>query len=83
MAQADRITRSDLSDDEASLDHRPAGLVLESRSGRIHSFERDYLVELLERVRGDVAEACKVAALPRSTFYRLLKKHDLRAGDFR
>ena len=53
------------------------------RSRKVESFERDYLVELLRKVKGDVSRASKVASLPRATFYRLLKKHEIQPADFR
>jgi DNA-binding NtrC family response regulator len=50
---------------------------------RITAFEKEYLANLLDRCRGDVSQAAREARLPRGTLYRLLKKHDLNAEDFR
>ncbi len=46
-------------------------------------FERDYLANLLQQCGGDVSQAAREAQLPRGTFYRFLKKHDLKPEGFR
>lgn len=53
------------------------------RAVRVAAFEREYLVTLLKSWEGDVPRAAQDARLPRGTLYRLLKKHDLAAEDFR
>lgn len=45
--------------------------------------ERDYLVKLLKRTRGNVTEAAKVAGLHRTHMYNLMKRHGLSAGAFK
>ena len=55
----------------------------ELRTRKVDTFEREYLVELLKRVKGDVSRASEAASLPRATFYRLLKKHKIEPADFR
>ncbi|MBN2360435.1 MAG: sigma 54-dependent Fis family transcriptional regulator [Deltaproteobacteria bacterium] len=40
-------------------------------------FEREYLTAVLERARGVVAQAAKLADIPRQTFHRLMAKHKL------
>ena len=42
-----------------------------------------YLQELLERFRGDVSGAAKLAQVPRGTLYRLLKSHSIDPARFR
>lgn len=46
-------------------------------------FEKEYLVGILRECLGDVSEAARRAQIPRGTFYRLMKKHDLNADVFR
>ncbi|MEZ6187851.1 MAG: sigma-54 dependent transcriptional regulator [Planctomycetota bacterium] len=59
------------------------GGFFELRAQRIAAFERDYLTRLLQDHDGDVAAAAKSAQVPRGTYYRLLKNHDLKPADFR
>ncbi len=49
----------------------------DARSRAIAEFERTYLVELLERHGGRVAEAAAAAGIDRTYFYRLLRRHGL------
>jgi two-component system response regulator AtoC len=53
------------------------------REGRLNTFEKEYLKNLLTNCHGDVSCATREAQLPRGTLYRLLKKHDLDAAEFR
>jgi two-component system response regulator GlrR len=46
-------------------------------------FERDYLTQVLALAEGNVSHAAKLAGKYRADFYDLLKKHDLRADDFK
>jgi two-component system response regulator GlrR len=47
------------------------------------SFEREYLVKLLEINQGNVSQAAKVAGKYRADFYTLLRKHGLDPTDYR
>ena len=60
-----------------------SGTFFEERAGRMAVFEKDYLTAKLKEHGGDVTTAAREAAIPRGTFYRLMKNHDLRANDFR
>jgi DNA-binding NtrC family response regulator len=53
------------------------------REQRIAAFEREYLANLLRMSGGDVSQAARDARIPRGTFYRLLKKHDIDPAAFR
>ena len=44
---------------------------------------RDYLVALLAAVAGNVTQAAERAGVERETFHRLMKRHGVRAEDFR
>ena len=47
------------------------------------SFEREYLQAVLGRHGGNVSAAAREAKLDRSNFLRLLRRHQLRAQEFR
>ena len=47
------------------------------------SFEREYLVAILNRHDGNVSAAAREAHLDRSNFLRLLRRHRMTARDFR
>ncbi len=47
------------------------------------TFERDYLTRLLQICGGNVSKAARLAGKYRADFYELLKKHDLKTGDFK
>jgi DNA-binding NtrC family response regulator len=53
------------------------------RECRLNAFEKDYLKNLLDACHGDVTCAAREAQLPRGTLYRLMKKHELDAAEFR
>jgi two-component system nitrogen regulation response regulator NtrX len=47
------------------------------------SFEKDYLVHLLNRNGGNVSAAARESKLDRSNFLRLLRRHGLKAQEYR
>lgn len=47
------------------------------------AFEKGYLIHLLEISEGNVSRAAKLAGKYRADFYDLLKKHQLKADDFK
>lgn len=55
----------------------PAGDFRQARAQVIQSFERDYLLELLQRHRGNVTHAARDAGKERRAFGRLMKKYGL------
>ena len=81
------LTPDELPDEIVSQAGRPGvpggGSFFQRRAERIKEFEREYLADLLRACAGDVTAAAKQAHLPRGTLYRLMKKHDMAAGDFR
>ena len=46
-------------------------------------FERRYLKKVLQITEGNVSQAAKIAGRNRTDFYKLLKKHNLEAADFK
>lgn len=59
------------------------GTFFRLRAERVAAFEKEYLVNLLKLTAGDVTAAAIKADVPRGTFYRLMKRHDLAAQQFR
>ena len=55
----------------------------EARRAYAEPFEREYLTELLRECRGNVSRAAERAGLHRSSFQRLMKKLEIRSGDYR
>jgi two-component system, NtrC family, response regulator GlrR len=47
------------------------------------TFERNYLIRLLELAQGNVSQAARLAGKHRSDFYDLLRKHSLKTQDFK
>ena len=47
------------------------------------SFEKDYLINSLNRNHGNVTAAAHEAKIDRSNYLRLLRKHHIHANDFR
>ncbi|VAW48887.1 Transcriptional response regulatory protein GlrR [hydrothermal vent metagenome] len=47
------------------------------------SFERDYLIQLLKLVGGNVSQAARIAKRNRTEFYRLLNRHMLKPASFK
>jgi two-component system response regulator GlrR len=47
------------------------------------SFEKNYLIQLLELTRGNVSKAAKLAGKYRADVYELIKKYNLKMTDFR
>jgi two-component system response regulator GlrR len=67
---------------ERALDRR-GGDEMESLEEARRGFEREYLVQLLKMMRGNVAAAARVAKRNRSDFYTLMKRHDLDPAVFK
>jgi two-component system NtrC family response regulator len=87
LARSDRIALEDLPDDIVARAgdrlSEDGGNFFRLRDRRLNAFEKDYLRTLLAHCHGDVSCAAREAKLPRGTFYRLLKKHELSPADFR
>ncbi len=87
MSREDMITPDDLPQEITtgleSFAGQGKGTFFQQRSQHISKFEMVYLADLLEEFEGDVTRAAQKAEIPRGTFYRLLKKYDLYAENFR
>lgn len=87
MATGAKLTSGDLPDALVTSagdgsDQKGDGF-FDLRKEHAAKFERDYLAKLLQQCGGDVSQAAREAQLPRGTFYRFLKKHDLKPEGFR
>ena len=52
-----------------------------ARDHLVSQFERVYLTQIVERARGNMSQAARMASIDRTTLYRLMEKHGLgRAG---
>lgn len=50
----------------------------EARAQWLEKFERDYLVDLLKRSKGNISSVARRAGVNRMTIYRMLKKYDIK-----
>jgi len=60
----------------------PAGSMKSLKEARAE-FEKNYLIELLERCDGKAAHAAEIAGKYRADFYDLLKKHGIKIQDYK
>ena len=49
----------------------------DAKDQRISAFERQYLVDLLDRHDGNVSKAARAADMDRKSITRLMKKHNI------
>jgi two-component system response regulator GlrR len=62
-----------------SLSQDPSITLKEARD----SFEKNYIIRLLDITSGNVSKAAKLAGKYRADFYNLLKKHNIRTENFK
>jgi two-component system, NtrC family, response regulator AtoC len=55
----------------------------ESRDYILKTFEKQFLIEQLSKYHGNVTAAAKNSKMTRQNFQRLMKKHNIQAGQFR
>jgi transcriptional regulator of acetoin/glycerol metabolism len=68
------------SDDEPRRSSNPDVLELpfkEAKAALVESFEKDYLVALLARHKGNISRAASEAGIDRNYIHRLVKKYGL------
>lgn len=87
MATGAKLTSGDLPDalvtSAGEVSNQIGDGFFDLRNEHAAKFERDYLANLLQHCGGDVSQAARKAQLPRGTFYRFLKKYDLKPEGFR
>lgn len=89
MAEGNELRARNLPDSLVlAADHAgPAGTrrrgYAAQREARIEDFEREFLHQLLRACDGEVRRAAREADIPRSTFYRLLQRHDIDPDRYR
>jgi transcriptional regulator with GAF, ATPase, and Fis domain len=54
-----------------------------AKQAAVRSFERSYLSDVLRRSSGKVAEAARLCGLDKSNFRRIIRRHNIDAGDYR
>ena len=67
----------------AAVEAAVAGDYHAAREGCLRRFEEAYLRELLRRSGGNISRAAQDAGISRVNLHRLLRKHNLRAAEFR
>jgi len=87
MTTGQVVTPEDLPEyvvaDAASCCSKQESNFFEERDRRIAAFETEFIQNLLSAFQGDVSAAAREMQVPRCTFYRLLKKHDVNPAHFR
>ena len=53
----------------------------DAKDALIEEFEKQYLIDLIERHDGNVSRAARTAGMDRKSITRLLKKHQIRYRD--
>lgn len=87
MEYAVAITQQDIIPEDLILQQTkgttPSAPTLPPLKEARNAYEKSYLIHLLEICKGNISNAAKLAGKYRSDFYDLLKKHDLKAEDFK
>ncbi len=60
-----------------------AGKALGTLKSAKETFEREYLIKVLQACKGNMIEAASVAGKTRTDLYAMLQKHNLKPADFR
>ena len=87
------ITANDLPDNIKAQGHLPQSLIpaqadfvkgeqglsfKDAKKEWLSSFEKDYLIELLNKNSNNITKAAEKAGIPRMTIYRMMKKYNLK-----
>lgn len=55
----------------------------EARTHIINQFEKEFITELLQKNQGNVSKAAKESCMTRQNFQRMMKKHNIKANEYR
>jgi transcriptional regulator with PAS, ATPase and Fis domain len=83
LSDGGMITHKDLPDSMKTVSHQPSAISHKFKDAKkecLSSFEKDYLLELLEKNDNNITKAAEEAGIPRMTIYRMMKKYNLK-GD--
>ncbi len=84
LEYASAMTTRDIIDEDLILQTRsPEASNLISLKEAKFEFERNYITNLMSLTGGNVSRAAKLAGMYRSDVYDLMKKHNLKAADFK
>jgi two-component system response regulator HydG len=88
MVRGELIEHSDLPQSLRRVEHavgarRESDSSATSRADTLDDAERDYLISLLKTNLGNVSQSAVQAGMSRQGLHKLLKKHGLKAGDYR
>jgi two-component system, NtrC family, response regulator GlrR len=64
-------------------DELPSDIYSQPLTDAKQAFEKNYLVQLLKKTRGNITEAAKISSRYRADLYQLLEKYELQVDDFR
>lgn len=72
-----------LQEGKLKLSFLPAGLPFkEARAKWVAKFERQFLMDLLSKCKGNISQVARIAKVNRMTIYRMMKNHGISAKDF-
>ncbi|MFZ3116186.1 MAG: sigma-54 dependent transcriptional regulator [Syntrophales bacterium] len=80
MTQKNYLTEDSI---PQSIQPSPTGQLMKPLKESKDSFERSYLIRLLQMTQGNVSEAAELAGKYRADLYSLLSKHQIDVADFR
>lgn len=87
MEYAVAITQQDIIPDDLILQQtKPvvsSSPILQPLKEARNAYEKSYLIHLLTICKGNISNAAKLAGKYRADFYDLLKKHELKAEEFK
>ncbi len=69
--------------DKNPLSARDVGSFKEEKETLLRRFEREYVTAVLEAAEGHVTKAAKRAGVDRKNLWQLMKRHDIKAEDFK
>ena len=75
------LGRMGVTDPEAGVEDQSDRPFKEAKNQLVETFERDYIVKLLERNGNNISRAAREAQIERAYLQRLVRKHELNLKD--